>query len=308
LLSFAPPKDSTDNGVEYEFDYRLVNGNWQTFSGSNQLTYGVDDQVLISGINANQNDYEFRARTISGCDGVTPSPNSAIISTQGVEILDQFLDYLYVGGKEAVSYQWFDCSTDIILPFATNKQFVPTDTGTYGVYVEYANCSDTSICYTVDHILDTNAVQLNYNTIESAEGEAYYQWYDCREDTLIPGANGRRFIAADTGYYAVILTAYGYRDTSTCVPMFSVGLDELNFSDRINFYPNPTKGAVTIESKGVLQKIQLNVCNIHGQLVQTESYVNQYTFDLQLQGKAGVYFIELVNEQGEKVNVKVVKR
>ncbi|MBD3662139.1 MAG: fibronectin type III domain-containing protein, partial [Arenibacter algicola] len=215
LLSFAPPEDSTDNGVGYEFEYRIlnqINGNWQTFSGSSQVNYGVDNQVLITGINANLNDYEFRARTISGCDGLTPSSYSASISTEGVDVLTQFLDYLYVGKQEAVSYQWFDCNTGIVIPLATSKQFVPPDTGTYGVYIEYTNCSDSSICYAVDNVLDTNAFQLNYNTIESAEESAYYQWYDCRADTLIPGANSRRYTAVDTGYYAVILKAYGYSD------------------------------------------------------------------------------------------------
>lgn len=306
-ITFNSPKDTTNNGVEYEFDYRTINGNWQTFSGSNQLNYGVDQEVLITGINAFQNDYEFRARTISGCDGATPSSYSSIFSTKGVNVLSRFVDYLYVEDSAATSYQWYDCTSNFSFPGEKNNRFTPLDTGYYGVYIEYADCRDTSFCYFVD-ALDTGAAQLNYNTVESAKENAYYQWYDCREDTLIPGANSRRFIATDTGYYAVILTAYGYKDTSECIPMFSVGLDEFNFENQLYVYPNPSSGLVNIELAEKQQSIQVKVRNIHGQLVQEKQFVNQGNLQLQLKGKPGIYFIELENEQGERANVKVVKR
>ncbi|MAC94391.1 MAG: hypothetical protein CMC96_02700, partial [Flavobacteriales bacterium] len=306
-ITFNSPKDTTNNGVEYEFDYRTINGNWQTFSGSNQVDYGVDHEVLITGINALQNDYEFRARTISGCDGATPSSYSSVFSTKGVNVLSRFVDYLYVEDFAATSYQWYDCTSNFSFPGEKNNRFTPLDTGYYGVYIEYADCSDTSFCYFVDE-LDTSAAQLNYNTVESAEENAYYQWYDCREDTLIPGANSRSYVATDTGYYAVILTAYGYKDTSECIPMFSVGLDELNFESQLYVYPNPSSGLVNIELPQKQQSIQVKVRNIHGQLVQEKKFVSQGNLQLQLNGKAGIYFIELVNAKGERANVKVVKR
>src|SRR5690554_344820 len=80
-LTFSEPRDSTLNGVSYEFDYRAEGGNWQLFNGSNAVTYGVDTTVTISGINALNTKYDFRTRTISGCDGVTPSDNSAVVSS-----------------------------------------------------------------------------------------------------------------------------------------------------------------------------------------------------------------------------------
>src|SRR5690554_3195659 len=80
-LTFSEPRDSTLNGVSYEFDYRAEGGNWQLFSGSNAIDYGVDTTVTISGINALNTKYDFRTRTISGCDGATPSDNSAVVSS-----------------------------------------------------------------------------------------------------------------------------------------------------------------------------------------------------------------------------------
>ena len=75
-----------------------------------------------------------------------------------------------------------------------------------------------------------------------------------------------------------------------------------------SFLPNPSSGLVNIELPQKQQSIQVKVRNIHGQLVQEEQFVNQGNLQLQLNGKPGIYFIELVNEKGERANLKVVKR
>ncbi|MEQ8909278.1 MAG: gliding motility-associated C-terminal domain-containing protein [Vicingaceae bacterium] len=66
--------DSTGNWTGYEFQYRAVGApNWQDYANNNTILKD-DTSVLISGINAFNQSYEFRARSISGCDGVTPGP------------------------------------------------------------------------------------------------------------------------------------------------------------------------------------------------------------------------------------------
>ncbi|MEX2380650.1 MAG: T9SS type A sorting domain-containing protein, partial [Vicingaceae bacterium] len=88
----------------------------------------------------------------------------------------------------------------------------------------------------------------------------------------------------------------------------TVGLNENHFQNTVDFYPNPTKGTLSIETGAIHKSLQIKIRNIHGQLVQEEQFVNQRNLQLQLNGKPGIYFIELVNEHGEWANVKVVKR
>jgi hypothetical protein len=127
-------------------------------------------------------------------------------------------------------------------------------------------------------------------------------------DSIIIGATSSSFTPIQNGDYAVILQNGNCRDTSNCYSVTTVGLDENHFKNSINFYPNPSNGLVNIEVAQKQMLLQVKVRNIHGQLVQEENYKNQNQLQLQLNGKAGIYFIELINAKGERANLKLVKR
>lgn len=135
-----------------------------------------------------------------------------------------------------------------------------------------------------------------------------YKWYDCRDNMPITGVDDRVFSPSDTGLYKVEITLNGCVRWSDCIPYFSVGLNENHFQNSIIFYPNPSRGIVNIELLQNQESLLIKVRNIHGQLVQEEQFVNQNNLQLQLNGKPGIYFIELVNAKGERANVKVLKR
>jgi len=152
-------------------------------------------------------------------------------------------------------------------------------------------------------ILDTNRIIIAQDSAADS-----YQWYDCNTDTIITDSTRQSFAPQDSGYYAAIITKGYCSDTTDCVRIFPVGLNENRFQQTVRFYPNPTNGFVNIELPQKQQSIQVKVRNIHGQLVQEKKFVNQGNLQLQLNGKPGIYFIELMNGKGERVNVKVVKR
>lgn len=151
-------------------------------------------------------------------------------------------------------------------------------------------------------------VQLSNGTLNSLDSVDQYQWYDCTNDSLIAGATASSYSPLHSGDYAVILQNGSCRDTSDCYTYTTVGVNEEHFQNEINIYPNPTNGLVMIEVDQKQKKIQVKVRNIHGQLVEEEQFVNQSNIQLQLNGKPGIYFIELVNAKGERANVKVIKR
>jgi len=86
-VSFLSPGDSTKNGLDYEVDYRVTGGSWVNYINKNDnkgLFYNqnigvqVLDSFLIAGINAQQDGYEIRVRTRSGCEGNDFSSYSTI--------------------------------------------------------------------------------------------------------------------------------------------------------------------------------------------------------------------------------------
>jgi hypothetical protein len=66
-----------------------------------------------------------------------------------------------------VTYQWMDCTSNQLIPGATNQTFTPIGTGYYAVIVTESNCSDTSDCKLVAYAgleeFNNNLVQIYPN-------------------------------------------------------------------------------------------------------------------------------------------------
>ncbi len=165
------------------------------------------------------------------------------------------------------SYQWYNCNTNTAISGATNRVFIPTAPGNYQVEIGTGSCPSKSTCFAITTLLNDSVTQIDNQTLLGANVNQKFQWIDCRTDTLIPGATNREFIPSDTGYYALVVSAYGYKDTSRCVPMIAIGILENQFEKGLSIFPNPANGVFKLKSDK--QRIQsVRVTNIKGQLVQ----------------------------------------
>lgn len=87
ILSFVSPVDSTNNGIDYELDYKTETSDWMNYLNSSQqrgLSYNgqIDpkslDSIYIEGINAQEEIVHFRMRSRSGCYSNEFSPYNFI--------------------------------------------------------------------------------------------------------------------------------------------------------------------------------------------------------------------------------------
>ncbi len=203
------------------------------------------------------------------------------------------------------SVQWINCDSNAILSNASNFYFIPSEAGSYGAIVTLDNCLDSSNCVIIAP-LDTSVTSISYLELRSNESNARYQWIDCRADTIIPGATSKNFLPQDSGYYAVVVSKYAMKDTSSCFAMLSISLSEVTLTEKLNLYPNPNNGWLNIESSAK-EELNLRIFNIQGQLVQEEVLVNANN-QIQIKGENGLYFITITNQKGEQANFKVVKQ
>ncbi len=72
-------------------------------------------------------------------------------------------------------------------------------------------------------------------------------------------------------------------------------------------YPNPTKGAVTIEFETLAATVTLSIYQIDGTMVFTKLLPASNRIEAYIPGKPGLYFVELVSGQGERFVTKVTK-
>jgi hypothetical protein len=165
---------------------------------------------------------------------------------------------------------------------------------------------------TVNTVLTITNVQLNLNvttsglTISSAQNAGTYQWINCVNNAPISGANSQDFTANANGSYAVILSECGVSDTSNCVVINNVGLEENNLNFSVQLYPNPTEDILTIEVFGANLQ-QLIVTDLNGKILSKQPAFGN-TNNLNVKNlSAGVYLVNIETENGVLVR-RFVKR
>ena len=167
---------------------------------------------------------------------------------------------------------------------------------TSGIYTDVL----TSVLYGCDSTVTTNltvnvvdvSTTLVDSTITASAFPAIYQWLDCDNNfSVIPSQISQSFTVATTGNYAVEITQNGCTDTSTCIPVVVMLLEENTFEGNLKIYPNPAWDKVYVDRSD--QELTINIYNLVGDIVlQKDLTTNENSIDISsLQG--GVYLITL---------------
>lgn len=146
-------------------------------------------------------------------------------------------------------------------------------------------------------------------TATATPAAASYVWIDCANNSAINGQTSASFTATTNGNYAVAVTsANGCTDTSACVAVLSVGLDELMLLESVNVFPNPVVGELHIVSTGG-DILNLSILDANGRVIFAKSADNntkELVFSTE-SFESGMYIIELNTTQG-KIFKSVVKK
>jgi hypothetical protein len=177
---------------------------------------------------------------------------------------------------------------------------VPSGDATYdetGTYIDLlmteSGCDSVLTINLTIEPLDVSITNADPTLTANATGAAY-QWVDCDADyAVIDGATDQLFTPDANGNYAVIITDGECIDTSDCYAISTVGILN-NTLPMLSFYPNPTTGLITIALPQIESLIAVNVMGADGKLVQSFTYSNAQTIDLNLQGAAGMYFVNVI--------------
>ena len=148
-------------------------------------------------------------------------------------------------------------------------------------------------------------VMTNDPFISAVAVGANYQWLDCDNGyTPVAGATAQDFAAPSNGDYAVEVTESGCADTSMCVTISTVGLDD-NAMNLVEVYPNPTDGSVNI-NLGDLKPVTIQVLSADGKVVYRKENISSAIHQFDFAESPGVYFVEIISDREKKV-VKLVK-
>lgn len=173
--------------------------------------------------------------------------------------------------------------------------------------IDANGCSNTDIVMvTVNNVPVATATAANQLTIVASPAGMSYQWVDCATNTPILGANNQTFTATANGSYKVIVTGMGgCADTSACVNINSVGLENNQADLGISLYPNPTTGNVFVNMPAT-EEATITVFDAQGKVVMTlENAQNGSVIELS-EVQYGMYMIQVANANGSNT-FRIVK-
>ncbi|MDG1429005.1 MAG: T9SS type A sorting domain-containing protein [Crocinitomicaceae bacterium] len=217
------------------------------------------------------------------------------------------------------------CDSVISLDITINTSSVSTDTQVacdsyMWIDGNTYTSSDSASTYTLSNTAGCDSIvtlALTINTVDASAGQvgelltaneagATYQWLDCSDMSLISGATNQSYTATANGDYAVIVSANGCTDTSSCLTVSGLSLTEEDFLNDLRLFPNPTNGNFSVDLGANYQDIEFSLRDLSGRLIQTNYFDGGQLFELKLNESAGAYLLQ-IDSAGKLATIRLVK-
>ncbi len=183
----------------------------------------------------------------------------------------------------------------------------PTSDNYYLTLQSTEGC-DSVIVLTLTVNSVNTSITLEEDVLTAETEGAEYQWLDCNNEySIIDGETDRTFAPSETGNYAVEVTQNDCRDISECMEVVITGILANEFENNIKLYPNPSNGEFYVDLGSEYKEVNVVIYDQEGKQVRTEKFDNQQRIKMFLSESAGIYYIELTTDSGEKAMLKVVK-
>ena len=287
--------------------YSWIDGNTYTAS-NNSATYtlvnsqGCDSIVTL---NLTINNSTTGTDVVTACDSYdwldgntyTSSNNSATITLTNTQGCDSIVTL-------NLTINQSDSETDVI---ASCDPYTWLDGNTYSVSNNTATLTltNSSGCDSI-LMLDLTITPLdlsiteNDNILTANEANGVYQWVDCdNSNQAIVGETSQSFEPTVNGSYACIIDNGACSDTSSCVDIVTIGIDQLEVI-QVSIAPNPASSKLTVISDSPIKEIVISILTGQHVLTTNNSTIDLYYF------KKGVYLITVFTERGN-VTKRIIK-
>ncbi len=194
------------------------------------------------------------------------------------------------------SYNWMDSIT-----------YTSSNNTAKWILNNAAGCDSTITLNLTINTVDVGVTK-NKSTITANNATATaYQWLNCDNDyAIITAENAQSFTAKVNGNYAVEIKENGCTDTSACVAITNVGIQDLVVNSSVSIFPNPSANFITIKTNDVYLNKTYSIFNALGQQVLSGKLANETTIlDISSLTK-GFYFMQIGEE--EKQIFKLMKK
>lgn len=294
-------------GVSGSIPASVSNGTITTYHLSTIVssTYDNEQLSLIGIVNeygATMADREIL--NVEKCYSLFP-PQANFSSTANTICKGESIDYTNLSTNYATSWYWefeggnpatstLENPGTINYPHGGTFYTKLTSTGIAG--------SDMQSMVIVVDSVNIQILQTDTSFIAQLSG-ASYQWFDC-DGMITPlvGETSQEFVIQSNGYYSVEINDGTCVDTSACMSILNLSIDESQILD-LYVYPNPSNGEIAIESteEGILE-----IINLSGQKILTYS-ISKGLNKLNLSLSSGMYYLSVITSKSVRTAKLVIE-
>lgn len=176
-----------------------------------------------------------------------------------------------------------------------------------GIYTDVLTSStlcDSTVITTIeiDTYIDVTVSFPEVTTLianEPSGAKTTFQWITCAPFKIIPGATSQTFNATENGAYAVIIKKDFCTDTSACMSITHVGIENNSELSGIQIYPNPANDYLMLtHALDLSEKLNVTIYNAIGAIIREEIVFNaQNKLDIST-FPAGIYTLVIRHESG----------
>ena len=166
------------------------------------------------------------------------------------------------------------------------------------------HCDSTvTVTLTIENAIDVSTTTSGLTISANAIGVTY-NWIDCNtSNSVVPAETGVSYTPTANGDYAVVVTVRNCSETSACVNISTLGIEEQMSNINLSIYPNPVINKLTIENKE-LEINSISILNTSGKVVKTITENNNMIDVSNLTN--GMYLLQISTDNG-LVSTKFIK-
>jgi hypothetical protein len=181
-----------------------------------------------------------------------------------------------------------------------------TTSNTYTQTIQNAAGCDSTITLNLTIVDINNTVTNNSNTLSANQSNATYQWFDCANNTPIPGQTNQTYTPTINGSYSVLVTLNNCTETSACTTINNVSIDEESLN-LFSIFPNPTNDFVTIQSYSN-ENGNLSIKDVTGKTIYNLTIAGNESLKIDLSNfSSGLYFIDFI-QSNKQLQQKLIKK
>ncbi|MDL2262222.1 T9SS type A sorting domain-containing protein, partial [Bacteroidales bacterium OttesenSCG-928-I21] len=158
------------------------------------------------------------------------------------------------------------------------------------------------------HKINTSILQEG-NLISAITDNATYQWLDCSNNFApIENMNEQIFAPSQSGRYAVEISQNECVDTSECVDVTIIGIENIESKDvLVSIFPNPINTDFYVNFNQRFDNIRTEIFSADGKKIDTKFFKNENSLQLKLNETSGIYYIKIYLNEAYVATYKIVK-